>query len=213
MKLFKKNQIIIYVIAFMLMAAGYLNFSSQNSNNSVETSMKIESRDDTQIADIGDATLVNSNDVVEDSQTNEVTDNTNTNIIDDSKNKEETSMETSVTGSNDYFTKSKLDRDTMYSQIIESYEKVINSSNAMETQKQTATQEITKVNDTKNKIMICENLIRTKGFDDSVVFVNGESVSVIIGTPELQKEQVAQIQNIISREMNTKIENIHISNK
>lgn len=136
MKLFKKNQIIIYVIAFMLMAAGYLNFSSQNSNNSVETSMKIESRDDTQIADIGDATLVNSNDVVEDSQTNEVTDNTNTNIIDDSKNKEETSMETSVTGSNDYFTKSKLDRDTMYSQIIESYEKVINSSNAMETQKQ-----------------------------------------------------------------------------
>lgn len=213
MKLFKKNQIIIYVIAFMLMAAGYLNFSSQNSNNSVETSMKIESRDDTQIADIGDATLVNSNDVVEDLQTNEVTDNTNTNIIDDSKNKEETSMETSVTGSNDYFTKSKLDRDTMYSQIIESYEKVINSSNAMETQKQTATQEITKVNDTKNKIMICENLIRTKGFDDSVVFVNGESVSVIIGTPELQKEQVAQIQNIISREMNTKIENIHISNK
>ena len=213
MKLFKKNQIIIYVIAFMLMAAGYLNFSSQNSNNSVETSMKIESRDDTQIADIGDATLVNSNDVVEDSQTNEVADNTNTNIIDDSKNKEETSMETSVTVSNDYFTKSKLDRDTMYSQIIESYEKVINSSNAMETQKQTATQEITKVNDTKNKIMICENLIRTKGFDDSVVFVNGESVSVIIGTPELQKEQVAQIQNIILREMNTKIENIHISNK
>ena len=61
--------------------------------------------------------------------------------------------------------------------------------------------------------MICENLIQTKGFENSVVFVNGESVSVIIETSELSKEQVAQIQNIISREMNAKAENIHISNK
>jgi len=36
---------------------------------------------------------------------------------------------------------------------------------------------------------------------------------VIIEASELSKEQVAQIQNIISREMNAKAENIHISNK
>ena len=61
--------------------------------------------------------------------------------------------------------------------------------------------------------MICENLIKTKGFENSVVFVNGESISAIIGASELSKEQVAQVQNIISREMNAKIENIHIANK
>ena len=97
--------------------------------------------------------------------------------------------------------------------MIETYEKVINSSNASETQKQSATQEITKINNIKNSIMICENLIKTKGFENSVVFVNGESISVIIGASELSKEQVAQVQNIISREMNAKIENIHIANK
>ena len=101
----------------------------------------------------------------------------------------------------------------MYSQMLETYEKVINSSNASETQKQSATQEITKINNIKNSIMICENLIKTKGFENSVVFVNGESISVIIGASELSKEQVAQVQNIISREMNAKIENIHIANK
>lgn len=101
----------------------------------------------------------------------------------------------------------------MYSQMIETYEKVINSSNASETQKQSATQEITKINNIKNSIMICENLIKTKGFENSVVFVNGESISAIIGASELSKEQVAQVQNIISREMNAKIENIHIANK
>ena len=101
----------------------------------------------------------------------------------------------------------------MYSQMIESYEKILNSSNSLETQKQTATQEITKINETKNKIMICENLIKTKGFENSVIFVNGDSISIIIGTSEIKQEEVAQIQNIISREMGAQIENIHISTK
>ena len=61
--------------------------------------------------------------------------------------------------------------------------------------------------------MICENLIKTKGFENSIIFVNGESISVIIGATEIKTEEVAQIQNIIAREMNANIENIHISTK
>ena len=80
-------------------------------------------------------------------------------------------------------------------------------------QKQSPTTEIKKINDIKNSIMICENLIQTKGFEDCVIFVNGDSVSVIVKKDELAKEDVAQIQNIISREMNSKIENIHIASK
>lgn len=228
MKLFKKNQVIIYIIALMLMTAGYLNYTTNQQGDSVETSMKMEA-DDTQVADIGDAKLVNSNDVItnetqntlEENNKNSTIDNNTTNTIknetantsSNSTNTGNNTVETSSNNSNDYFTKSKLERDTMYSQMIETYEKVINSSNASETQKQSATQEITKINNIKNSIMICENLIKTKGFENSVVFVNGESISVIIGASELSKEQVAQVQNIISREMNAKIENIHIANK
>ena len=228
MKLFKKNQVIIYIIALMLMTAGYLNYTTNQQGDSVETSMKMEA-DDTQVADIGDAKLVNSNDVItnetqntlEENNKNSTIDNNTTNTIknetantsSNSTNTENNTVETSSNNSNDYFTKSKLERDTMYSQMIETYEKVINSSNASETQKQSATQEITKINNIKISIMICENLIKTKGFENSVVFVNGESISVIIGASELSNEQVAQVQNIISREMNAKIENIHIANK
>lgn len=225
MKVFKKNQVIIYIIALMLMTAGYLNYTTNQQGDSVETSMKMEA-DDTQVADIGDAKLVNSNDVITNEtqntlEENSTIDNNTTNTIknetantsSNSTNTENNTVETSSNNSNDYFTKSKLERDTMYSQMLETYEKVINSSNASETQKQSATQEITKINNIKNSIMICENLIKTKGFENSVVFVNGESISAIIGASELSKEQVAQVQNIISREMNAKIENIHIANK
>ena len=101
----------------------------------------------------------------------------------------------------------------MYSQMLESYENILNSTNSLETQRQSATDEIKKINDTKNSIMICENLIQTKGFENSIIFVNGDSISVIIKSDELTQEEVAQIQNIISREMNAEIENIHISTK
>ena len=65
----------------------------------------------------------------------------------------------------------------------------------------------------KNKIMICENLIKTKGIEDCVMFVNDMSISIIIRADKLDKDQIAQIQNIITREMKVDIDNIHISNK
>lgn len=61
--------------------------------------------------------------------------------------------------------------------------------------------------------MICENLIKTKGIEDSVIFINGESISTVIRADTLEQEQIAQIQNIIAREMQVEISNIHISNK
>lgn len=215
MKLFKKNQIIVYVIVLMLMAAGYLNYTTNTEKQaSVETAMQMEANDDMQLADIGDATLVNSNDIVTEentTKTNETANNVDSNHQETTEN--EATTQTSSSNTDDYFVKSKLERDTMYSQMIETYEKVLNSNNSLETGRQAATQEIQKINDTKNSIMICENLIRTKGFENSIIFVNGDSVSIIVRADEIKQEEVAQIQNIIAREMKAEIENIHIATK
>lgn len=227
MKIFKKNQIIIYVIVLMLMTAGYLNYTANTEKQSVETAMQVEANDDMQLADIGDATLVNSNDVVTEnttsrtnmSNTNNTTDSMNepnsmnNNISNNQTTNEKTTITTNSSNSSDYFVKSKLERDTMYSQMIETYEKILNNTNSLEMQKQSATQEIQKINEMKNSIMICENLIKTKGFENSVIFVNGESISIIIGAEEIKQEEIAQIQNIIAREMKAEIENIHIATK
>ena len=113
----------------------------------------------------------------------------------------------------EYFQESKLSRDTMYSQTLETYQEMLNNTNVSEEQKAIVTQEITQLNREKNAIMICENLISTKGFEDCVIFVNLDSISVIIKTDKLKQDEIAQIQNIISREMNAKIENIHIMTK
>ena len=66
MKNFKKNQVVIFVIALMLVTAGYLNFTNQQGNqNLLPTSALADSE---QMAAIGDATLVNANQVTENVQ-------------------------------------------------------------------------------------------------------------------------------------------------
>ena len=245
MNFLKKNQILLYVIAFMLVTAGYLNYTTKDHNVSdiLQTTTKAEELAGTE--NIGDARLVNSqvNETNEENNTNTMTgaepaasengtseENNKTNEVEvneiqnanttsanletnTTQDNETTKQTTSNVSADDYFSKSKLERDTMYSQMLESYENVINGINSLETQKQSASEEIKKINNTKNSIMICENLIATKGFNKCVIFVNGESVSAIIGTQELKQEEISQIQNILSRELNAKIENIHISLK
>ena len=220
MKMFKKNQVVIYVIALMLVVAGYLNYTTTNDLNTVvQTSSSEEEL--AKMANIGDAQLVSSN-VFIDSETVQENNIVSNNIVDKKNNNsinnkiDDNSISTSINidkNYTDYFSTSKLERDKMYSQMIENYEKVLNSNNSLETQKQSASEEITKINNIKNSIMICENLIKTKGFNNSVIFVNGDSISIIVEDEQLSPEEVAQIQNIISREMNAKVENIHISNK
>lgn len=192
----KKSSAIIYILALMLVTAGYWNYIS-NEVPTIETVAMEQNNDDTtEDENLGDATLVSNNELIKEEN----------GIIED---EEEEVVETK----DGYFQESKLSRDTMYSQTLETYKEMLNNSNVSEEQKAIVTQEITDLNKEKNAIMICENLISTKGFSNCVIFVNVESISVIVEAEELSTEQIAQIQNIISREMEAKVENIHIMTK
>lgn len=225
-KVIKGNQIIIIVIAVMLVTVGYLNYNidDMNSNDIIATSSDITNQEE----HMGDAKLVNSEVAVDNefSYTEALVDNIEEpvnkteekteNVITNTQEKNETvvtNAQENKEKSEDYFTNSKLERDAMYSQMIETYKNMLESSSVTAEQKAIATQEISNITNTKNSIMIAENLIQTKGFKNVVVFVNNESVNVVVGADELTAEQVAQLQNIISRELTAEVANIHISNK
>ena len=232
-QILKKNQIIISVIAIMLIAAGYMNYTS-NEKQALETAVLTDSE---KYAGIGDATLVSAN-VADNNDlvNNDETQNTDNENNDTSKNEDkkdeiksneqntettenavqnEINTSTTVTenSGNQYFAELRLERDKMYSQMLESYQKILSNSQISETQKEISENEIKKINDTRNAIMIAENLIKNKGFQDLIIFINGDSISIIVKAKELKEEQIAQIQNILSRELKGEIENIHISNK
>lgn len=230
MKIIKKNQVVIFVIALMLVTAGYLNFTNQQNlqQNLLPTGSLADSE---QMAAIGDATLVSANQTTEKNNTNESntitsnTEQTNTNVVDNKNNTIEsnsnsttTTNTTTKTNNNQntddhYFTQSKLDRDNMYSQTLENYQKILETDNLKAEEKTKAQEEIKRINTEKNAIMIAENLIKTKGFEDVVLFVNNGNVTGVIKAEKLDEKQIAQIQNIITRELNVKPNKINISNK
>ena len=216
MKVLKRNQLIVLVISLMLITAGYLNFTANQENISTST---IAGRDD---ATIGDAQLVstipkeNEEEIVENLLSGNVNNNEGENLVNEQPTS--TTIENENNNSTEekedyYFTTSKLERNTMYSESLETYQEMYNNTNATAEAKSEALANINNINNTKNAIMIAESLIIAKGFEDVVIFVNEGSVSVIIKAEELKQEEVAQIQNIVSRELKVEAEIIHISNK
>lgn len=204
-KSLKKNQIIIFAVALTLIAAGYLNYSAQNKNTAIAWS----EIDNTKVSGIGDARLVTSNNIVEQSvNTNEIVNNDN--------NTDDSSVETTSKVTEDtkkYFYESRLERERMYSEMLESYQIIISEDNVSADEKTNAQAEIRNINNQRNAIMIAENLIKNKGFEDTIVFVNKDSVSVVVMSDSIEEAEIAQIQSIIQRELNVNVENIHISNK
>ena len=192
----KFKQASLTIFAIMLIAVGYMNFNIEDKKN-----IAIENK-----TNIGDVQLVSSSSI-------ENMDASNT--TDDGIEKEE---ELQVSNNeldeiSEYFTNSKLERDKMYSENLEIYQKMVDSTTISSEQKAIAINEISKITNIKNSIMIAENLIKNKGFEDVLILVNNEIISIVVKTEVLTIENIAQIQNIISRQLGTQVSNINITNK
>ncbi len=214
MKILKRNQIVIAVIALMLVTAGYLNFANQNKeSNLVATSSVADSE---LMAGIGDAQLVSANEATESNNQTQNENVQNTENVTTNTNTENTNSNTTINTQiqeDSYFAQSRLDRDKMYSQMLDNYQKILETNNLSSEEKKTAQEEIKIINNEKNAIMIAENLIKTKGFQDIVIFVNNGNVTGVVKKDKLDEKDIAQIQNIITRELNVKTNKINISSK
>lgn len=222
-----RKQMILGVISAVFILTGYLNF--QNITNEKLIASVNDDKNDERL---GDVELVSSNSLIlsENIINNKVV-NKNQNKVENEiekeiENKEEEENEIEKEKENDdgntvenintnlyedYFVKTRLDRENMYSKMLESYEKIINNDQITSDQKAIAVQEIDNINKYKNGIMISENLIKNKGFKDAVILINNNSVSVVVKKDMLLETDIVKIQNIIETKLGFKIENISIS--
>lgn len=197
----KVKQIFLAAIAISLIGIGYANYSL---NNTIE----VASRESSNEINLGDVELVSGNPVEEEYIEG---------IVSNDTLKENTiSNETSnyvVEDSTNYFEETRIQRDRMYSETLETYQKLIESSQTPQEQKSIAAQEISNITSKKNSILIAENLVKNKGFDNVVILENNGNVSVIVKSRNLNQDQISKIQNIVERELNVDVSNINISNK
>lgn len=224
----KRNQILAGAVTLMFVTAGYLNYKYDPTKPyDVEVTGMIEEN-------LGDAVLVDYS-VSDDGTTPVFQNNTNLTYLKEPKDNQTGSLE-SANSSNtnlenasndvninekdekvfkeidDYFIATRIDRTNNYAEQIESYENILNSSNVNDEQKNKAQEEIEKINGIRNSIMIAENLIKLKGFEDAIILVNDNSINVVVASENLTSAEVAQIQSIIVNEFSIDIGNVHIIN-
>ena len=189
----KKKEVLLGILAIFFMIVGFISYNPI-ANKEYSKIADVTNYSETKL---GEATLVSSNEVVE-------------NVADENQTSENTITENVQ---KDYFLEARMNRDSIYSESIETYEKLLESSSVTNDQKAIAQNEISNITNEKKTIQSTESLIKIKGFEDVVIFKNSDSVSVVVKSDVLLPEQVAQFQNIVEREFKINGNNINITNK
>ena len=198
-----QKQALLTLIAIMFIVLGTLNLNKEPKENTYASEiLEVASRNVLE-ENLGDVELVSSTPaIVENDSLNNGVDNNNNNNNDNENN-----------NIDNYFNETRLERDRMYSESIEIYQKILDNKETPSDQKLIATNEISRINTMKNGILISENLIKNKGIEEVVILENNGMVNVIVKSSLLNKEEISQIQNIIQRELKVQIGNISISRK
>lgn len=194
------KQIFLIVLAFGLIFLGYSNTNLEKTKAEKDDAISIVSS--VNETNLGDVQLVSSESVELEYKTD---------LVSNDDIEAEEQMQT--VEERNYFEETRIEREKMYSEMIETYTNLIESNQTPVDQKAISVQEISNLTNNKNGIMIAENLIKNKGFEDVIVFVNNATVSVVVKAYTLSKEEISKIQNIIQRELNVSADKINISHK
>ena len=215
-RLFRKNQIIITSLAIMIVIAGYLNFTADQTKPvkqeaAAETAEKIrEENIQAEEAAAGaeaDITSFPDEDLASVSAEAESTADTET----PEGEKVGEAVLTSSASAGAFSASAKLNREQVRSKNEASLLEIINNTDISEDMKADAIASMNRMTDRAEKELDAELLLEAKGFKDSVVSINDDSVDVIVGAAEMTDEQKAQIEDIVTRKTERNVSDIVIT--
>ena len=233
----KIKEVSLVGLSIILVGIGYVNFANKDdlvvetyakSTNSlgdvelVNSNAILVENDDVNnnnmklagnINDINSNTLLEENGEVDNDNNEMMQVSKNENLVEEKTENKVESNNIPVSTTVENFSEIKLNRDIMYDEILETYQKIIDSTTISNEQKSIAVKEVENITKQKSSISVAEELIKLKGFEDVVILVNDDNVNVIIRIAHLTKAEVVQIQNIVMKELNVTAENISISTK
>lgn len=199
-RVFKKNQVIIAVLAVMIAAAGYLNYSGRLFPDREKTDRADSEVASQELLDISQEDKESaSSDIA--SQDNE----------EDAKTS--TPGEAVLTGADatSVVSQAKITREQVRAKNKESLKEIIDNNKLSNEQKKNAVNEMVELTKIAEKEAAAETLLASKGFTDSVVSISEESADVVVNAKELNEANRAQIEDIITRKTGVNAENIVIT--
>ncbi len=108
-----------------------------------------------------------------------------------------------VSSTKDYFSNCRVNRDTSRAKAVDLLKDTISNENVSEQTKNDAQKQLIETAKNIEKEEDIESIIIAKGFEDAVVFINGESVTVTVKSQGLTAVDSAKIKDVVLEYINT----------
>ncbi len=206
------RQILVVGLVALVLAAGYYRWTLGNieeSAVSVSTASVPESEPSAEASAIPSPSS-------DDTETfgsagkDENKDENNEENKDENKDSNDESAQSNNRGSG-VIMQSRQDRDRMRAEAMDKWKEISSNSNASESAKKEAEDNILKLTGYTEKENVIETNVKSKGFDDCFAQISDSGVSVIVKGGSLDSAVVAQIKDIIVTETGEPASRIKIS--
>lgn len=112
-----------------------------------------------------------------------------------------------------YFSSAQMNRRRSRDEALETLQVVIDSSESMPDVKDDALQQMINIASDIEKEAIVEEMIKAKGFENCIAVISGANINVIVKSPGLLTNEIAQITEVVMDETGFSPENIKIVEK
>ncbi|TJX16280.1 SpoIIIAH-like family protein [Tissierella creatinini] len=122
-------------------------------------------------------------------------------------------MNTESTTSRDYFVEYRLSRDKLRAGAMDRLDEIVKNENTAEDVRTKAQEEIINIGNISEKELQIEGLVKSKGFDEAIVFITDEDIKVVVSANELKEQDVIKILDIVKSETSFNGDSIKIMKK
>ena len=104
-----------------------------------------------------------------------------------------------------------MEREISRAQVQETMSSIIENEKSEAASKTYAEEEIMKVAKLSEKESVCESLIKSKGYEDVVVYINEDKANVIVKCSTLSSEDATKIAEIVTEQTGVSPQGIKIT--
>ncbi|HEY8361427.1 MAG TPA: SpoIIIAH-like family protein [Tissierellaceae bacterium] len=138
-------------------------------------------------------------------------------IIETTLSDEEEALETmysdAAKDNKNYFVEYRLSRDKLRATLVDRLQEIIKDENTSEAVRADAQREIMRIGNNSEIELHIEGLIKSKGYDDAIVFLTDKDIKVVVSAPELTEQDMVKILEIVKSETDFDAKDIKIMKK
>ncbi len=194
-----KRPAIIGMLLILLVFTGYLNYQL-TQKALLKASGDYQQHEKAQMTNLGQEYMgAQEGDYIDIVDSKDINDNVAEVISSNNEDLAEV-MNTESTTSRDYFVEYRLSRDKLRAGAMDRLDEIVKNENTAEDVRTKAQEEIINIGNISEKELQIEGLVKSKGFDEALVFISDEDIKVVVSANELKDQDVVKILDIVKSE-------------